>query len=126
MNSTNFVIQLRTLTIQCYFQVRLTTKNYIIRSTSINKLYLLIILEIKENPNCMEVVIITWHLKHYDSIDVFLENGLTANSQNHVFNNVFQCFRKTSIKWSVKKCLIDLIAAKSHQVALVILDDLRR
>ncbi|XP_022163641.1 uncharacterized protein LOC111029096 isoform X2 [Myzus persicae] len=82
--------------------------------------------KIKENPNCMEVVIITWHLKHYDSIDVFLENGLTANSQNHVFNNVFQCFRKTSIKWSVKKCLIDLIAAKSHQVALVILDDLRR
>jgi len=74
----------------------------------------------------MEVLILTWNLKHYDGIDVFLENGLTANLQNHEFNNVFHRFRKSSIKWSIKKCLIDLIAAKSHQVALVILSDLRR
>jgi len=74
----------------------------------------------------MEVLILTWHLKHYDSIDVFLENGLTASSQNDVFNNVFQRFRKACIKWSVKKCLVDLIAAQSHQVALAILDNLKR
>jgi len=74
----------------------------------------------------MEVLILTWHLKHYDNIDDFLENGLTANTQNHAFNNVFQNFRKACIKWSVKKYLVDLIAAKSHQVALTILDDLRR
>lgn len=74
----------------------------------------------------MEVLILTWHLKHYDSIDVFLENGLTANSQNHIFHNVFQHFRKASIKWSVKKCLVELIAAKSHQVALAILGELMR
>ncbi|CAH1714893.1 unnamed protein product, partial [Aphis gossypii] len=82
--------------------------------------------KIKENYNCMEVLILTWHLKHYDNIDDFLENGLTATTENHVFNNVFQHFRKACIKWSVKKYLVDLIAAKSHQVALAILDDLRR
>ncbi|XP_025200463.1 uncharacterized protein LOC112598268 isoform X2 [Melanaphis sacchari] len=82
--------------------------------------------KIKENQNCMEVLILTWHLNHYDSIDVFLEDGLTANTQNDKFNNIFQNFRKASIKWSVKKYLVDLIAAKSHQVALAILSDLRR
>jgi len=77
----------------------------------------------------MEVLILTWHLKHYDSIDVFLENGLTANaqnSQNPILDNVFQNCRKACITWSVKKYLVDLIAAKSHQVALTILGDLRR
>lgn len=74
----------------------------------------------------MDVLILTWHLKHYDSIEAFLENGLTENSQNHVFNNVFQHLRKACVKWSVKKYLVDLVAAQSHQVALAILSDLRR
>lgn len=69
---------------------------------------------------------LTWNLKHYDGIDVFLENGLTANAQNHEFNSVFHRFRKACINWSVKKCLVDLISATSHQVALVNLSDLRR
>lgn len=74
----------------------------------------------------MEVLILTWHLKHYGSIDDFMENGLTSNPHNNVFNNVFHRFRKACIKWSVKKYLVDLIAAKSHQVALAILGDLKR
>lgn len=74
----------------------------------------------------MDVLIITWYSKHFDNIDLFLKNGLTTNAHGHLFNDVFQNFRKASINWSVENYLIGLIAAKSHPVALAILGDLKR
>lgn len=74
----------------------------------------------------MNVLILNWQLKQFDNIDLFLENGLTIKAQCHLFNDVFQNFRKASINWYVKKYLIDLIAATSHPVALNILCDLMR
>lgn len=74
----------------------------------------------------MDVLTLTWNLKHFENIDLFLENGLTTNPDDQLFNEVFCNFRKASIKWSVKNLLVDLIAAKSHPVALAILGDLKR
>lgn len=74
----------------------------------------------------MSILVLTWHLKHFDNIDLFLENGLDINSHDQLCIDVFHNFRKASIKWSVKKCLVDLIAAKSNPVALAILNDLKR
>lgn len=74
----------------------------------------------------MDVLILTWNLKHFDNTDLFLENGLATNTQSSSFHDIFYNFRKASIKWSVKKYLTDLIAAKSHSVALSILGDLKR
>lgn len=74
----------------------------------------------------MDVLILTWNLKHFDNIDLFLENGLATSTQGSLFHEVFYNFRKASVKWSVKKYLIDLIAAKSHPVALSVLGDLKR
>lgn len=82
--------------------------------------------EIKNNKNCLDVLFLTWNLKHYDNIDLFLENGLIKNAPDYLFDDIFHNFRKASIKWMVKKYLVDLIAAKSHPVALEILENLKR
>lgn len=75
----------------------------------------------------MDVLILTWNLKHFDNIDLFLENGLAvADTHNQSFNDVFQNFRKSSVKWSIKKYLRDLSSAKSHATALTILSNLKR
>jgi len=72
----------------------------------------------------MNVLTLTWNLYHFENIDLFLENGLTTDDK--LFNKVFCNFRKASVKWSIKKLLVDLIVAKSHPVALAILSDLKR
>jgi len=74
----------------------------------------------------MDVLIVTWHLKQFDSIDSFLENGFPSNAHNYSFNDLFHNFRKASIKWSIKTYLINLSSAKSHSAALTILGDLKR
>lgn len=74
----------------------------------------------------MDVLVLNWQLKHFDNIDLFLENGITVKTHCHLFNEVFQNCQKASINWYVKKYLIDLIAATSHPVALNILGDLMR
>jgi hypothetical protein len=74
----------------------------------------------------MDVLILTWNLKQFDNTELFLENGLDTSTQSSLFHEVFYNFRKACIKWSVKKYLIDLIAANSHPVALFILGDLKR
>lgn len=77
----------------------------------------------------MDTLVLNWHLKHFDNIELFLENGLTTKSFNaydHLFNDVYNNFKKSCIKWSVKKYLNDLIAVKSHPVALAVLSDLKR
>lgn len=74
----------------------------------------------------MDTLMLTWNLKKFDNIDSFLENGFTANIHNQLFNDIFNNFRKASIKWSINNNLTDLIAAKSHSVALAILNDLKR
>lgn len=74
----------------------------------------------------MDVLILTWHLKHFDSIDSFLENGFTTNAHIYSFNDIFNNLRKASIKWSIKTYLINLSSAKSHSDALKILGDLKR
>lgn len=86
------------------------------------------VLEFKENKNYMDILILTWHMKHFGNIDLFLENGvnLPTSMHGHSFEDIFNNFRKASIKWSTKKCLVDLIAAKSHGVALAALNDLKR
>lgn len=73
----------------------------------------------------MDVLTLTWNLNHFENIDLFLENGL-RNPDDQLFNEVFRNCRKASIKWSIKKLLVDLIAAKSHPVALAIISDLKR
>lgn len=65
-------------------------------------------------------------MKHYDNVDLFLENGLITNAPDNLSDDVFHNFRKASIKWMVKKYLVDLIAAKSHPVALEIIGNLKR
>lgn len=74
----------------------------------------------------MDFLILTWNLKHFYNTDLFLENGLATSTHSSILHEVFCNFRKASFKWSVKKFLIDLIAAKSHPVALSILSDLKR
>lgn len=84
------------------------------------------ILDIKENKNCMDVLILTWHLKHFDTIDLFLENGFTTHIHDYAFDGVFYNIRTASVNWSVKKCLVSLGSVKSHSIALTILRDLKR
>lgn len=76
----------------------------------------------------MDFLTLTWHLKHFHNIDLFLENGidLPKSIHDHSFEDVFINCRKVSIKWSTKKYLVNLIAAKSHPVALAVLSDLKR
>lgn len=74
----------------------------------------------------MDALFLTWNLKHYDNIDLFLKNGLITNDHDNLFDDIFQNFKKSSINWMVKKYLVDLIAAKSHPVALEILGNLKR
>lgn len=74
----------------------------------------------------MDVLVLTWNLKHYNNIDLFLENGFITNAHDNLFDDIFHNFRKASIKWTLKMYLVDLIAAKSHPVALGILEDLKR
>lgn len=73
----------------------------------------------------MNVLTLTWHLKNFDDVDLFLENGIT-NVHNYLINDIFQNLKKASIKWSVKKYLVDLSIANSHSTALAIIDDLKR
>ncbi|VVC32288.1 Armadillo-like helical [Cinara cedri] len=83
-------------------------------------------LRIKDDKNCMDVLVLNWHLKHFNNIDLFLKNGPTMEAHCYLFNDVFKNFQKASINWYVNKLLIDLIAATSHPVALCILGDLIR
>lgn len=73
----------------------------------------------------MDVLVLSWNLKQFENIDVFLENDLSINSHSHLLN-IFQNCRKASINWSIRKYLTDLIDTKSHPVALSILGDLKR
>lgn len=84
------------------------------------------VLDIKENKNCMDVLILTWHLKHFDTIDLFLEKGFTTHVHNYAFDGIFYNIRTASVNWSVKMCLVNLSSVKSHSIALTVLHDLKR
>ncbi|XP_050420715.1 uncharacterized protein LOC126833423 isoform X2 [Adelges cooleyi] len=83
-------------------------------------------LKIIENKNCCAALILTWSLNHYNSIDLLMESKMSISEQSEVESYVFDNFRKLNIKWSIQKILNDLIAAKTHAIALNSICNLNR